>query len=192
MTSLRTPTGKRCEVLARMRKKGVTMPYMAPNVKTGCGCGEASMLSGVTRRMDLIASASAQDWPITPEIRRRCVDVCVAVLQQSPKLRQKLAAVRALAALDGLNVRREANDASERNADRAATAAVLGDAYRAALASQDTRELLIALEEKLAAPTTDPKTDVTSVLPQPEPTHPNHPCGDPDCWCARVTGWSAP
>jgi hypothetical protein len=104
---------------------------------------------------------------------------------ENAKPGRRFAAMRALVAMDGLDIRREANDAGERNADKAAAASVLQSAYRAALENPETLEHLLAIDKALAAP-----VKAAELLPA-EPTHPNHRCGDANCWCSRVTGWDA-
>lgn len=164
----------------------------AENEKTQTRVGEVVQSVEVASRMRLIEKAAKRDWPVDDAVRLELLELALHIARTSTKPGRQLAAVRAVVAMDAQNVRREANDAGERNADKAAAAALLGDAYRAAMSSADTLELMLQLDKKLAhAPAAASTVPGGTVEPEPtEPTHPNQPCGDAECWCARVTGWT--
>ena len=120
-------------------------------------------------------------WPLTNHDRQRAVDVCLKAMQ-SPKPKTALAAVKTLALLDSVNVRRERATVQERQGE----ARLALESLQAALAQPDGQELLSALTARLTAPTTPAPAAQLGDSLSPSTTPPDastgqldHPTGSP-------------
>lgn len=128
-----------------------------------------TQLSEAARDMRLIAKAHEKGWHVPDHMRRKCLLECEAVLDlpeqgHSAPLRVhqvKLLAVRTLALLDAIDVRRESNSIVARGQELDAQTGALRDL----LASPEGRRKLAGLTEG----------DAPQVLPAPARPEPDPP-----------------
>lgn len=105
----------------------------------------------------LVQRATNARWPLTEETRRVAHDLALSVACDTKKgTRERLAALRALVAMDQVNVRREANDDTTTRADRQAAL----EAARLLLSTPQGQEALSQLTAAMCqAPQASPPSD---------------------------------
>ena len=107
--------------------------------------------SGLMPRQELrliAASVESGRWPVTDADRQECRDEMMKRMRLAQSTRDAALCVRVMAALDGVNVRREANRVAERGIESEERTAIL----RAAMGSDQTRGALSAIIAQSAAP----------------------------------------
>ena len=124
------------------------MTSMRPdNLKTGQG-----MVRNHLRGMEMVLKQADDRYAITPEVRQQMLDEALALATRSNSERVRVAALRVLAMLDQVNVRRERNEIAEEGTALAASTARL----RVALGSQEGREALAAVTSAVCGPAKTP------------------------------------
>jgi hypothetical protein len=123
-------------------------PY-EPNEQHGGTGGVAVYTTRADMRM--VAKAIRERWPVTEEVRKRCVDDAVAILDDAQaNHRTRIAALRLLLAADAVNVSRERNEVSATTGEQSAAAAVLRAALATNAAQLADTSKLVAIASRTA------------------------------------------
>lgn len=101
--------------------------------------GDGALRAG-KGNMALVRRALREDWPISPELRRKLVDQMGMIVESPESPRDCIAAAKVLVAADSLNAKREATDLAAEKGSEPQTVVNVGVSVQQSLQAMDARE----------------------------------------------------